>query len=137
MRALPWDGQDRVVKLEFKNGEVRDAEPEDDEDDEPGEGAPVLTEREEEVQAVLQSPEVDDVHRLARVHDKLTVDTLAELCKCRGRQAMVAAVAAMSLHKIGHPEMTKAQVEAMVETRLKEMIADAERRKLASAAGAR
>jgi hypothetical protein len=116
------------VKVHFKNGSIDDDDARDDEDVPVGEGAYAHTEE----ASILLDTTLDDVAELARRHDRAAINTLAQLLNCRDRQAMVAAVAAQALVKIGHPELTKEKIEALVESRLRELIAEAEQRKLAA-----
>lgn len=67
----------------------------------------------------------EDVRALARRYSLEAVQTLRELLACRGRQAMVAAVASTALYKIGNPDVTKEQLKAMLD----ELIAEAEKKK--------
>jgi len=80
---------------------------------------------------LLDESATDDVVLLARRHSRRAVERLAELMECGGRQAMVGAMAATAMLKIAQVE------EASIEERIKALIADAERKRIAAPGSSR
>lgn len=110
-------------------------DPEDDTRDDHYRGRPPGTSPPETVDTA-EVNSIDDVHALARKHTKEAVETLAELMGCRGRQAMVAAVASTALLKLA--DVDEERIKQLVEERVAQLIAEAEERKqLAAPPGAR
>jgi hypothetical protein len=82
-----------------------------------------------EEQPRVTAAEIEDVMMLARRHVPRAVSRLVELMELGGRQSQTACIACKTIVDIAYPDMDAERVKALVETRLKEMIAEAEARR--------